>query len=110
QTKDIDIVVDVNIRSIIRPFFSNNFKIDIEAALKNEKLKNISKINIFGQNAATRFLNDLVSVFNGITKTEKAKETIKKITDTGIQKILFNHLSSNNNKPEIAFSAAGIEK
>lgn len=36
-------------------------------------------------------------------------KTIKSITDTGIQKILINYLSSKENNPEIAFSPEGIE-
>lgn len=35
--------------------------------------------------------------------------TIGSITDTGIQKILKNYLISKDNKPEVAFSAEGIE-
>src|SRR5690606_38551221 len=36
-------------------------------------------------------------------------EKIKKITDTGIQKILKNYLEAKNNNPELAFSPEGIE-
>lgn len=36
-------------------------------------------------------------------------KTIDSITDTGIQKILRNYLSSKGNNPELAFSSAGIE-
>jgi len=35
---------------------------------------------------------------------------IKSITDTGIQKILLNHLANNNEQPELAFSPEGIEE
>jgi CRISPR-associated endonuclease Csn1 len=38
-----------------------------------------------------------------------ALEKIKKITDTGIQKILEAHLKRNQNNPELAFSPEGIE-
>ncbi len=37
------------------------------------------------------------------------KEKIKTITDTGIQKILKNHLSQNDNDPKKAFTPEGIE-
>lgn len=36
-------------------------------------------------------------------------EKIKKITDTGIQKILKNYLEARDNNPELAFSPEGIE-
>ncbi|WP_221630263.1 type II CRISPR RNA-guided endonuclease Cas9 [Chryseobacterium lactis] len=36
-------------------------------------------------------------------------EKIKKITDTGIQKILTNYLKTKENNPELAFSPEGIE-
>lgn len=68
---------------------------------------------------ATRFGNDLISIFSGVTNGEKAKQIIKKITDTGIQKILLNHLKTKNTfskngeiieHPEIAFSPDGIDE
>ncbi|HCR69904.1 MAG TPA: type II CRISPR RNA-guided endonuclease Cas9, partial [Anaerolineae bacterium] len=59
---------------------------------------------------ATRERNDLVSIFKDITTKEKAESKIKKITDTGIQKILLNYLDSKGNKPEAAFSPEGIEE
>lgn len=59
---------------------------------------------------ATRYGNDLVSVFKGVTNNEKAKEVIKKTTDTGIQKILLHHLETKGNNPELAFSADGIDE
>jgi len=36
-------------------------------------------------------------------------KAIESITDTGIQKILKNYLSSRENNPELAFSPEGIE-
>ena len=50
-----------------------------------------------------------------ITATRKSLDTsfhfdkIKKITDTGIQKILINYLEAKDNNPELAFSPEGIE-
>ena len=60
--------------------------------------------------AATRFMNDLVSIFSGIKTVDKALEKIEQITDTGIQKILRNHLEAKGNNPELAFSADGIDE
>jgi len=110
QTRDANIIVNKQLREIVRPYFKIYNDEEIQSALKNEQLKDISKIKVFEQKAATRFLNDLVSVFNGISTTDEAKETIKKITDTGIQKILLNHLFAKENKPEVAFSPEGIEE
>lgn len=58
---------------------------------------------------ATRERNDLVSIFKDVKTREKAEDKIKKITDTGIQKILINYLESKDNNPELAFSPEGIE-
>lgn len=108
DSRDINIVVDEKIRNKINNYFANG--IDISLALKDDELKCISNVRIFEQYAATRFLNDLVSIFNDIKEVDKAKEIINKITDIGIQKILLNHLTNKDNKPENAFSPEGIEE
>ena len=59
---------------------------------------------------ATRFCNDLVSIFSGKTKKQDIEKVISQITDTGIQKILTNYLNANLDKIEFAFSAEGLEK
>lgn len=59
---------------------------------------------------ATRFTNDLVNIFKDINTKEKAMEKIAEITDTGIQKILKNHLIKKNGNAELAFSADGIDE
>ena len=59
---------------------------------------------------ATRFCNDLVSVFSGKTKKQDIEKTIEQITDTGIQRILTNYLNENLEQIEYAFSAEGLEK
>ena len=78
---------------------------------------NLSKVEIYyftkdsnDRYFATRFTNDLVSVFDKVTNADKAKDIIKKVTDTGIQKILLAHLESKGNVPEVAFSADGIDE
>jgi len=58
---------------------------------------------------ATRQGNDLVSIFKNVTTKDKAESIIKKITDSGIQKILTNYLESNDDDPRLAFSPEGIE-
>ena len=59
---------------------------------------------------ATRFCNDLVSIFSGKTKKQDVEKVIAQITDTGIQKILTNYLNENLNNIEYAFSAEGLEQ
>ena len=59
---------------------------------------------------ATRFCNDLVSIFSGKTKKQDIEKIISQITDTGIQKILTNYLNENLDKIEYAFSAEGLEQ
>jgi CRISPR-associated endonuclease Csn1 len=51
-------------------------------------------------NAATR--KPLDTSFNA--------KAIESITDTGIQKILLNHLAANDNNPDLAFSPEGIDR
>lgn len=59
---------------------------------------------------ATRFGNDLVTLFSKITKADDAKKQIERITDTGIQKILKRHLEANGGDCQKAFSADGIDE
>ena len=59
---------------------------------------------------ATRFCNDLVSVFSGKSKKQDIEKAIEQITDTGIQRILTNYLNANLEQIEYAFSADGLEK
>ena len=59
---------------------------------------------------ATRFGNDLVTLFSKITKADDAKKQIERITDTGIQKILKRHLEANGGDCQRAFSADGIDE
>ncbi|MDR0682649.1 MAG: type II CRISPR RNA-guided endonuclease Cas9 [Dysgonamonadaceae bacterium] len=64
----------------------------------------ISKVQVYyfdTENAAVRKSLD----------TSFTEKVIKKsVTDTGIQKILLNHLKAKNNDPELAFSPEGIDE
>ncbi len=79
---------------------------------------NLSKIPVFYYTEeegnehyyATRFLSDFATYFSGVKKYEDAKKKIEGITDTGIQKILMNHLEQNKDNVEFAFSPDGIEE
>jgi CRISPR-associated endonuclease Csn1 len=59
---------------------------------------------------ATRFLSDLITLFSGCKKETDAEKVISAITDTGIQKILRNHLAAEGGDPVVAFSADGVER
>jgi len=100
ELKDINIIVERMLRKKIAEYFIEN-DIDINSALKDEYLKSHPKIKIFEIQTAVRKSLD-------ISFTEKIiKESV---TDTGIQKILLNHLLIEKNNPEVAFSPEGIEK
>lgn len=76
---------------------------------------NINKIHVyyFSKDSNERYFAsrcDLLEIFNKITDEKKACEIISKITDTGIQKILLNHLHNCGNNPAEAFSADGIDR
>lgn len=69
---------------------------------------NFKKIEVyyFTKETKERFFATRKSL--DISFTQKKIED--EIADTGIQKILINHLKQNNNKPDIAFSPEGIER
>ena len=52
----------------------------------------------------------LVAVRKPLDSTFNEKKIKESVTDTGIQKILLNHLSAKEGKADLAFSAEGIEE
>lgn len=93
----------------IREYFENNRDVWADVDL--------SKIDVFYYSKetkdryfATRFMSDLVTYFAGIKDYDKAVVKINDVTDSGIRKILLNHLKSKDNNPEMAFSADGIDE
>lgn len=52
----------------------------------------------------------LVAVRKSLDSTFNEKKIKESVTDTGIQKILLNHLNSKEGKADLAFSAEGIEE
>jgi len=110
--------------------FKQNLRIINKATNKYEKIKNDKKIKVEqeGINWAVRkplheeTISGLVNLSWVKTgKNEKTTATrkvldksfnlekIKKITDTGIQKILKKYLESKENSPELAFSSEGLD-
>ena len=101
----------------VKKYFEENKETWSDVNLKKIAIYYFSKDNINPATGlpkeryfATRFCNDLVSVFSGVGNVEKAKDTINKITDTGIQKILLAHLDSKDGDVAAAFSADGIDE
>jgi CRISPR-associated endonuclease Csn1 len=109
--KDWQMIVDKNLKNEIKQIITQYGKFDV--AIINRYFKDrkylfndvdISKVNIYyfeTENAAVR--KSLDSSFS----ENKIKESV---TDTGIQKILLNHLLAKENKPDLAFSPEGIEE
>ena len=69
---------------------------------------NIKKIKVyyFTKETKDRFFATRKSLDSSFTQNKIESE----VTDTGIQKILINHLMQNENNPELAFSPEGIER
>lgn len=85
-------------KKMIEKYFKEN------AALWKEV--NMAKIPIyyFTDNSSER----LVAVRKSLDTSFNEKKIREAVTDTGIQKILLNHLKMKDGKPELAFSADGI--
>lgn len=114
---DFELIVDRNIKSIIKNKFRelNQDKIETKKYFKNNKItyqnEIFEKISMYEwiQGTATRVKLDDSFSFDKIKN---------KITDSGIQKILLNHLNSYNTydtdkiiyHPELAFSPEGIDE
>lgn len=94
---------------LIKKYFEDNKDVWQDIDLKKIKVYYYSK-ETKDRYFATRFGNDLVSIFKGCNDLDKVKDKIKKITDKGIQRILFRHLEANDNNAEQAFSPEGIEE
>ena len=93
----------------IKKYFEDNKDIWHDVDLKKIKVYYFSK-ETKNRFFATRFGNDLVSVFKDCKDIDKVKDKIKKITDTGIRQILLRHLEICGGNVEQAFSSEGIEE
>lgn len=89
--------------------------LDAEADVWSEETKG-GKVSVYtwskdksAQTYATRFLSSLSDLFGKLTDEEKIKDEIASITDTGIQKILLNHLAQWQGGAATAFSPDGIK-
>lgn len=114
-------IVDKRLKKKIKELKSNNYNdkqllVYFKTFAHEWKGYDFNKVKVFyftdekEMMVATRFCNDLVSVFSGKTKKQDIEKTIEQITDTGIQKILTNYLNANLEQIEYAFSAEGLDK
>ena len=119
--KDVNRIVDKRLKMKIKELLSKHYNekqvlIYFKDYAYEWKGYDFNKIKVFYYTdekemmVATRFCNDLVSVFSGKTKKQDVEKTIEQITDTGIQRILTNYLNANLEQIEYAFSADGLEK
>lgn len=109
--KNFENIKDKRLRTEIRRIIKESGKYDhviLNKYFKDRKYQfkdlDISKVEVYyydTENAATR--KSLDPSFNN----KKIKDSV---TDSGIQKILFNYLASKKNNAEIAFCPEGIEE
>lgn len=109
--KDWEKIVDKRLKQEIKRLTCQYGKFDVDTILryfKDRKYQfgevDVSKVEVYyfdEENAAVRKNVDT-------SFTEKFIQ--ESVTDTGIQKILLNHLEAKGNKVEIAFSPEGIEE
>lgn len=119
--KDVNRIVDKRLKKKIKELKSQHYNdkqllIYFKDYAYEWKGYDFNKIKVFyftderEKMVATRFLNDIVSIFSDKTKKQDIEKVISQITDTGIQKILTNYLNENLDKIEFAFSAEGLEQ
>lgn len=119
--KDVNRIVDKRLKNKVKELMSHHYnEKQLLVYFKDYgyewKGYDFNKVKVFyftdekEMMVATRFCNDLVSVFSGKTKKQDIEKTIEQITDTGIQRILTNYLNENLEQIEYAFSAEGLEK
>ena len=119
--KDVNRIVDKRLKKKIKELISKHYNekqllVYFKDHAYEWKGYDFNKVKVFYYTdekemmVATRFCNDLVSVFSGKTKKQDIEKAIEQITDTGIQRILTNYLNANLEQIEYAFSADGLEK
>lgn len=106
-------IVDKKMKSKVLELLSYNYdKKRIEKYFKENaflwKELDIAKVAIYYFTENTT--EPLVAVRKSLDATFNEKKIKESITDTGIQKILLNHLKSKEGKADLAFSAEGIEE
>lgn len=82
----------------IKKFFTEGENKDIWADFNPNKIK------------VYYFTDDTFATRKAIDESFDRKKIETSVTDTGIQKILLNHLAENDNDPKVAFCPDGIER
>ena len=117
--KKPDRIVDNVLKHKIKEFkIAGKTDADIKKILKNGYdtvgIYYFSEEKSIGKEKAKHYYAARTTILSlGIDKSksyEKAINTINSITDSGIRKILTNHLEANGNDPSKAFSADGIDE
>lgn len=84
-----------------------------EADAWAEEIVDGKKVRVFTYGSetvyATRFISSLTDIFGKLTDEKKIKDKIAAISDTGIQKILLNHLATYPGGAAEAFTPTGID-
>jgi CRISPR-associated endonuclease Csn1 len=106
-------IVDKTLRERIEKLLKSKFSAArIKAYFEERKgewgEQNLSKINVYYFTKETK--DRFFAVRKSIDTTFDEKKINESITDTGIQKIMLNHLKANGGKADIAFSPDGIEE
>lgn len=106
-------IVDKKVRQKVKELFSYKYdKKGIEKYFKANaalwKELNPTKVAVYYFTDDTS--EPLVAVRKSLDDSFDAKKIEGAVTDTGIRKILLQHLAENGNKPELAFSADGISE
>jgi CRISPR-associated endonuclease Csn1 len=109
--KDWKSIVDKELKEKIKRLSSEYGKFDeklVDKYFKDRKYQfkdvDISKVEVY------YFDTDNAAVRKPLDASFTEKTIQESVTDTGIQKILLNHLLAKDNKPELAFSPEGIEE
>lgn len=82
----------------IKKFFAEGENKDIWADFNPNKIK------------VYYFTDDTYATRKALDESFDEKKIRTSVTDTGIQKILLNHLAANNNDPKVAFCPDGIDR
>ena len=108
-----DMIVDKKVKSKVAELLSYKYnKKRIEKYFKDNaffwKDLDLAKVAVYYFTESTT--EPLVAVRKSLDSTFNEKKIEESVTDTGIQKILLNHLYSKGGKADLAFSAEGIEE
>lgn len=109
--KDWEKIVDKRLKQEIKRLICQYGKFDVDTILRYFKERkyqfgevNVSKVEVY------YFDEENATVRKNVDTSFTEKFIQESVTDTGIQKILLNHLATKGNKIEIAFSPEGIEE